>query len=680
MPLALRDRLIAEAQRLAGLGWWTWEAGADRVTWSDELYRIYGLEPGAFGASFAAYLERVHPDDRAHVRANVERAVATGDPFAFEERVVRPDGTVRVLRSAGEVLRDPDGSVRLLGVCHDVTERVEAEGALRRAYDEMERRVTRRTAELAQAEARFRAIVEACPTPLLISRLSDGAILYANGRLEALVGAEPESLTGRATPDFYADPADRPRVLDAVRRRGEVRDHELQIRRTDGTTRWVSLTVQQLAFRGEPALATALLDVTERRATERALRERTGELEAVFRALPDLYFRMGADGTIRDYRAGRQFGLYVPPEEFLGRRMPDVLPSDVGAQTAGALAEVARTGEPVGIEYTLPLGDERRDFEARLLPLDGAADGGQVVAVVRDVTAERRHTADLDAARREAEAARVRADQYAAGLEASLADLRRAQDRLVQQEKLASLGALTAGIAHEIKNPLNFITNFAALSREILDDLAAEAGPAARAALLDDLRLNVTKVEDHGRRADAIVQAMMAHARGGSGRRRRVDLNELVEESATRALHAATARHPVPGPALVFDLAPDAGAVEVVPEEVGRVVVNLVDNALGAVRQRADAEPEGYAPTVTVSTRRAADGVEVRVADNGPGMAEAVRARVFEPFFTTKAPGEGTGLGLSLSHDIVTRGHGGTLEVESVAGTGATFVVRLLTP
>ncbi|PAP77259.1 hypothetical protein BSZ37_12855 [Rubrivirga marina] len=677
MPPALRDRLIAEAQRLAGLGWWTWEAAADRVTWSDELYRIYGLEPGAFGASFAAYLERVHPDDRARVRAEVERAVATGDTFAFKERVVRPDGAVRVLHSAGEVLRDPDGSVRLLGVCHDVTERVEAEDALRRAYDEMEERVAQRTAELARAEVRFRAIVEACPTPLLISRVADGAVLYANARLEALVGVETGGLAGRTTPDFYADPADRSRVLDAVRERGEVRDHELRIRRADGATRWVALTVQPLAFDAEPALATALLDVTERKATERALRERTGELEAVFRALPDLYFRMDADGTIRDYRAGRQFGLYAPPDEFLGRPMPDVLPPDVGALTADALAEVARTGEPVGIEYTLPLGDERRDFEARLLPLDEGAGGGQVVAVVRDVTAERRHTADLDAARREAEAARGRADQYAAGLEASLADLRRAQDRLVQQEKMASLGALTAGIAHEIKNPLTFVTGFASVSRDLLDEVDAEGDPGARAALLGDLRENVAKIEAHGRRADAIVQAMMAHARSGSSRRRRVDLNGLVEESASRALHAATARRPLPGPALVFDLAPDAGAVEAVPEDLDRVVVSLVDNALGAVRQRAEAEGDGYVPAVTVSTRRDAGGVEIRVADNGTGMPEAVRARVFEPFFTTKPPGEGIGLGLSLAHDIVVQGHGGALTVESVEADGSTFILQL---
>ena len=264
-----------------------------------------------------------------------------------------------------------------------------------------------------------------------------------------------------------------------------------------------------------------------------------------------------------------------------------------------------------------------------------------------------------------------------AELEASLTDLKATQARLVQQEKMASLGALTAGIAHEIKNPLNFVTNFAGLSRELADELAAAGGEAERDEILGDLRANAEKIEEHGRRADAIVRSMMEHARVGTGERRAVDLNALVAEYAAHAEHAHRARHPDTEAVLDVRLGDGVGRVELVPEEVGRVLVNLVDNALAAVRQRAGAEPGGYAPAVTVSTRRTEGGVEVRVADNGPGMAEAVRARVFEPFFTAKPPGEGTGLGLSLSHDVVVQGHGGTLAVESAPGAGATFVVRL---
>ncbi|MDX1530307.1 MAG: PAS domain S-box protein, partial [Rhodothermales bacterium] len=386
--VALRDRerLLREAQRIARLGSWAWTVADDRVVWSDELYRIYGVDPGTFVPSFAAYLQCLHPEDRAAVREHIEQAVRTGEPFAFEERIVRPDGGVRVLSSSGEVKRDAEGRVvQLVGVCHDVTELKEAEAALQRAHDELERRVEERTAELAQAEQRFRAIVEASPTPLLLSRQDDGTVLYANDRLEQLVGLAPGGLAGRRTTDFYYDPADRTRILEVLHAEGHLRDFEVRIRRADGTPLWVSASVERLVFDGVPALATSLIDVTERKGAEEALRQRTEELEAVFRALPDLYFRMEADGVILDYRAGRSFSLYVPPEAFLGRRVGDVLPPPVGGQITEALAEVVRTRDLVRIEYELPLDGAPYFFEARLMPV---ADG-QVIAVVRDVTPQK---------------------------------------------------------------------------------------------------------------------------------------------------------------------------------------------------------------------------------------------------------------------------------------------------
>ncbi|WP_412061283.1 ATP-binding protein [Rubrivirga sp. IMCC45206] len=261
--------------------------------------------------------------------------------------------------------------------------------------------------------------------------------------------------------------------------------------------------------------------------------------------------------------------------------------------------------------------------------------------------------------------------------ERALVELRATQAQLIQSEKMASLGQLTAGIAHEIKNPLNFVNNFASLSQELVEELAGETDPEERRAILADLASNAAKIEEHGRRADAIVKAMMEHARSGSGPHRPVALNALVEEHAAHAAHAVRVRHPAFSATLRLDLAGDVGEVVVEPQEIGRVVVNLVDNALDATRQRADAGAGGYAPTVTVSTRGTDGGVEIAVADNGPGMAPEVAAKVFEPFFTTKPAGQGTGLGLSLSHDIVAQGHGGTLAVESAEGEGTTFTLRL---
>jgi signal transduction histidine kinase len=271
----------------------------------------------------------------------------------------------------------------------------------------------------------------------------------------------------------------------------------------------------------------------------------------------------------------------------------------------------------------------------------------------------------------------------------TLDDLRAAQTRLVQQEKMASLGRMTAGVAHEIKNPLNFVVNFAGLNRDLLQELrdelaAAPARPVGEAltdagGLFDDLRTNAEKIAEHGARADGIVRAMLAHARGGSAVLVAADLNALVAEQAALAFHSARARDDGFACALTQELDPAAGLVRCAPQEIGRVLQNLLGNAFYAVAERSRERPGGdgaYAPAVAVRTRRAGEAVVVEVEDNGAGIPEAIREHVFEPFFTTKPTGTGTGLGLSLAYDIV-QSHGGTLAFESAAGRGTRFVLTL---
>ncbi len=291
--------------------------------------------------------------------------------------------------------------------------------------------------------------------------------------------------------------------------------------------------------------------------------------------------------------------------------------------------------------------------------------------------------------------ARARLGERSRQIEAERATLQqtveseaRMRAQLVQKEKMASLGQLTAGVAHELKNPLNFVTNFAQISVETVDELAATLGadparPAADALaassdLLADLRANAEKILDHGRRADAIIKSMLAHSRATPGPRRPVRLNALMDEYVGLAYHGMRATHSGFHVDLATHLDPAVGEVEMVPEEMGRVFINLLDNAFSAVRLRAAAGEPGYTPRVRVETRATPDGgVRVTVADNGTGMPPDVRARIFEPFFTTKPSGEGTGLGLSLSYDIVVLGHGGTLAVDSREGEGTTFTVTL---
>src|SRR6516165_8884571 len=256
-------------------------------------------------------------------------------------------------------------------------------------------------------------------------------------------------------------------------------------------------------------------------------------------------------------------------------------------------------------------------------------------------------------------------------LSRSLDDLRTAQDRLIQTEKLASLGQLTAGIAHEIKNPLNFVNNFAALSVELTGELDDVLKPVPFDNMVrkevDELtgllKDNLEKVLQHGKRADSIVKNMLLHSREGSGEHRSADINALVEESLNLAYHGARAEKPGFTITLKHDLDPNAGALDLYPQEITRALLNLISNGFyAATRRKNEADDDAFEPVLSASTRDLGETVEIRIRDNGTGISPEVRAKMFNPFFTTKPTGEGTGLGLSMTHDIIVMQHGGSID------------------
>jgi signal transduction histidine kinase len=271
--------------------------------------------------------------------------------------------------------------------------------------------------------------------------------------------------------------------------------------------------------------------------------------------------------------------------------------------------------------------------------------------------------------------------------ETALVGLRRAQQTLVHAEKMASLGQLTAGIAHEIKNPLNFVNNFASLSSELIGELKVELAsvlslvPTGERPALDEtlstLAGNLTKIAEHGRRADGIVKSMLLHSRGGSGDHQLTDLNALLEEALNLAYHGARAQDKSFNISLERQLDPAVGQLDIVPQDITRVFLNLFSNSFYAVRQRGHVAGGAAKPLLVLTTRVIGSEVEIRVRDNGVGMTKDVLDKLFTPFFTTKPTGEGTGLGLSLSYDTVVHQHGGQLLVESEPNDHTEFIVRL---
>jgi len=339
------------------------------------------------------------------------------------------------------------------------------------------------------------------------------------------------------------------------------------------------------------------------------------------------------------------------------------------------------------VQQLLALSRQRRTFErtrpsGRMIEIRvNPVAGGGFVVIYSDITERKRSEAELRAARDAAEDA-------SRTIEAAYRDLKAAQANLIQAEKMASLGQLTAGIAHEIKNPLNFVNNFASLSVDLLNELKETAAPAfatldadSRAEideLAHTLSGNLEKINEHGNRADAIVRSMLEHSRGSSGERRSVGLNTLVEEALNLAYHGARAQDQSFSITLQREFDKGIAPVTLAPQDVTRVLLNLFSNGFYAVRRRQGIEARpGFDPTLKVATRDLGDAVEVRVRDNGIGIPDEVKDKLFQPFFTTKPTGEGTGLGLSISYDIVTQQHGGTIDVDSIVGEYSEFVVRL---
>ena len=544
----------------------------------------------------------------------------------------------------------------------------------------------RATEALRRSEERYRALIENS-SDAIATLDADLRFTYVSTSATRLLGYRPEELMARRALE-NVHPDDRPgleRILDNMLRKPNV-VLPAQFRYRHKAGEWRHVETAAVNMLGNPdvgGIVVNIRDVTDRIEAQQALRDSEARARGILETASDAIITIDETGCIESVNpaAERMFGFTAG--EMRGMQVRLLMPAGDAEQHETQFQEYLRTG---GGQFA---GKGAMEWRGRRK--DGAefpirvsvnevrlADQRFFTGVITDITEKKK-------------AEKLLRD-YSRTLEAEVRErtreLREAQNKLMLQEKMASLGSLTAGIAHEIKNPLNFVNNFAGVATELVQELggamaAALEGmdPDERAeaeTLLNDIHTNVAKIAEHGKRADGIVQGMLAHSRGKAGSFQATALNALVDEYTDLAYHGIRARDATFNVAIDKDFDPNLGEIEVVPQNLSRVILNLVNNACYATaKRRREAGEAGYQPRITVSTRDLGSQAEIRVRDNGPGIPAGVREKLFEPFFTTKPAGEGTGLGLSICYNIVTEEHGGEIRVQSQEGEFAEFVVTV---
>ena len=639
-------------------GIYDWNIADNSLHVSDRLLEIFGFEGRLTSRN---WYSRVHPDD-AEAYRDALRECFRGKTakIACEYRIKARDGKYRWVEDHGLPIRDAAGrAIRLVGCVSDVSKRRSMEEALR------------------NSEQRYASAMQAINEAVYEWDVATGEMYYSP-RLYDLIALTPEELSTREQWVDRIHPDDLPHYRAAIvahfKGTTERLEVEYRYRHADGSWHWARQ--HGVASRDQNGRARRVSGSTGDITAEKRLAE---ELDRTRRQLDDALESIAEGFVLFDpqdrivmcnshYRAWfTNLADMVRPgnafESFMRAAVENgMFPAAAGDPEGFMAAVLARRRNPGGPrEQYLSSGISLQISDYRMKD-------GSLVSVYTDITEQKQRQAEIAKARAEAEAALER--------------LKAAQQQLIVQGKLASLGQLTAGIAHEIKNPLNFVNNFAALSGELLEELVEmlQSGPpldgkSGVGALAETLKGNLEKIVQHGKRADSIVRNMLQFSREGSGEHGFTDINTVVEESLNLAYHGARAENPNFDVALRRDFDASAGAVDLYPQEMTRALLNLISNGVYAATRRT--MQAGEVPEVRATTINLGDRVEIRIRDNGTGITENLTEKIFNPFFTTKPAGEGTGLGLSISHDIIVKQHGGTISVATREGEFTEFTIVL---
>ncbi|MCE9598131.1 MAG: PAS domain S-box protein [Spirochaetia bacterium] len=667
--LKQREHQLAQAQKLANVGSFEWYISRGMLDLSPELYRIMGWQENQPIPSPRQIIKQIHPADRRlavresiailhenrHISLNFRMTSASGIPGLFRLEAER-----RSVQTASKT-----EEFEILGILHDVSQQVAIEHQLLRYQEQLETLVQERTRELILQRDLNEALIQSTPDPLFAFDRNH-RINRCNPSMRKLLKVPESEVVGQPVqnviPELYRDEIQLAltEVLDGQSR--TIRAFRLNP--ADPAARFYDVLISPL--HGEHKDINGglvfLHDVTESKAYSESLRRSEERLRTILDTIPV---------PMAVLRSVDSVALFVNPA------FQPLLATDVTKIIGKPVALFSDDLDGRLIKHALETEGYLFNYETQI-PRPGGA-------LVWTLLSAQRILLEKDEAWLVSMVDITERKTAEGQLKQALESLRTTQNQLIHAEKLAFLGGLTAGIAHEIKNPLNFINNFSILSRALATDISTLSAQTITAAVTEKLVPMTARLKDnleiitkHGKRIDSIIRNMLMHSRGEPGDFQEVKLNDLVEESVNLAYHGMRASETDFSAKIELNLDETVGRVQAIPQDLGRVIVNLATNGFQATNEKKRKRVgSDYLPTLTAITKRIGNEIEIRIRDNGLGISQPNLTRLFTPFFTTKPAGSGTGLGLSLSYETVVNGHNGKIRVESVDGDHAEFIITL---